>query len=226
MGQFEQMHEVTVVTVLTVAVPLKRATLSFAEICNRRKLCSHDFAGIVATVDSGECILSGVLIGKFDIGVSGKVLGEIFANVHIVYDSILGHFVQDIAVEVFEMVEAIVWRYVRRRVTLGDNGGRNLLRSLVEVREKNGLAEDRFVVDPGASIAVATSASLDVEGAVDLVLFGAVDRGEVVGHSGVGAGGDAARWRRVRRGSGVQARQRRKGAEFQEGERFCKCCCQ
>ena len=57
-----------------------------------------------------------------------------------------------------------------------------VLRVDVEVLEHDGLAERRLVVDPRAALAVAACADLEVEGAVDLVLLGAEDGGQVLRH--------------------------------------------
>ena len=57
-----------------------------------------------------------------------------------------------------------------------------VLRVDVEVLEHDGLAERRLVVDPRAALAVAAGADLEVEGAVDLVLLGAEDGGQVLRH--------------------------------------------
>jgi len=53
---------------------------------------------------------------------------------------------------------------------------------LVEVRQKDGLRVGGLDVFPRATVAVAARANLVVEGAVDLVLLGTKNGGEVVGH--------------------------------------------
>ena len=55
---------------------------------------------------------------------------------------------------------------------------------LVEVGEKDGLRVRGFDVLSRAAIAVSAGANFVVEGAVDFVLLGAEDRGEVVCHCG------------------------------------------
>ena len=57
-----------------------------------------------------------------------------------------------------------------------------VLRVDVEVLQHDGLAEGGLVVDPGAALAVAARADLEVEGAVDLVLLRAEDGGQVLRH--------------------------------------------
>ena len=63
---------------------------------------------------------------------------------------------------------------------IGRLGG--VLRVDVEVLQHDGLAEGGLIVDPGAALTVAAGANLEVEGAVDLVLLGAEDGGEVLRH--------------------------------------------
>ena len=63
---------------------------------------------------------------------------------------------------------------------IGGLGG--VLRVDVEVLQNDGLAEGGLIVDPGAAFTVAAGANLEVEGAVDLVLLGAEDGGEVLRH--------------------------------------------
>lgn len=55
-------------------------------------------------------------------------------------------------------------------------------RVLVKVGQQDGLRVRRLDVFPRAAVAVAAGANLVVEGAVDLVLLGTEDGGEVVGH--------------------------------------------
>lgn len=55
---------------------------------------------------------------------------------------------------------------------------------LVEVWKQDGLGVGGLDVLPGAAVAVAAGTDLVVEGAVDFVLLGAKDGGEVVGHGG------------------------------------------
>jgi hypothetical protein len=60
-------------------------------------------------------------------------------------------------------------------------------RVLVQVREQDGLAVRGLDVFARATVAVTAGADFVVEGAVDLVLLGTEDGGEVVGH-------DCSRW--------------------------------
>lgn len=55
-------------------------------------------------------------------------------------------------------------------------------RVLVEVGQQDSLRVRRLDVFPGAAVAVTAGANLVVEGAIDLVLLGTEDGGEVVGH--------------------------------------------
>lgn len=55
-------------------------------------------------------------------------------------------------------------------------------RVLVEIGEQDGLGVGGFDVFARAAVAVAAGADFVVEAAVDFVLFGAEDGGEVVGH--------------------------------------------
>jgi hypothetical protein len=55
-------------------------------------------------------------------------------------------------------------------------------RVLVEIGQQDGLRVRWLDVFPRAAVAVAAGADLVVEGAVDLVLLGTEDGGEVVGH--------------------------------------------
>ena len=59
-------------------------------------------------------------------------------------------------------------------------------RVLVQVWKENGLRVGRLDVLARASVSVAAGADLVVERAVDLVLLGAEDGGEIVGHCGLG----------------------------------------
>ena len=57
-----------------------------------------------------------------------------------------------------------------------------VLRVDVKILQHDGLAEGGLVVDPGTSLAVAAGADLEVEGAIDLVLLGTEDGGQVLRH--------------------------------------------
>jgi hypothetical protein len=48
--------------------------------------------------------------------------------------------------------------------------------------QDNGLTEGRLVVDSGASIAMSAGSYLEVEGAIDFVLFGTENGSQVFGH--------------------------------------------
>ena len=76
---------------------------------------------------------------------------------------------------------------------------------LVEVGEEDGLAVGGFDVFARAAVAVAAGADFVVEGAVDLVLLGTEDGGEIVGHGGgvvcvvLWRGSESSvRWRRLK----------------------------
>lgn len=61
---------------------------------------------------------------------------------------------------------------------------RIILRVLVQVRQQDGLTVRRLDVFARAAIAVTAGTDLVVETAVDFVLLGTEDGGEVVGHDG------------------------------------------
>ena len=57
-------------------------------------------------------------------------------------------------------------------------------RMTINVLDENGGRKRRLVVQPTASITVPTGSNLKVKGTVHLVLFGAMNAGEMLGHAG------------------------------------------
>ena len=55
-------------------------------------------------------------------------------------------------------------------------------RGAVHVVDQNGLGIGWSIVETGTLVTIVTRANFEVEGTVDLVLFGAENRGQVVGH--------------------------------------------
>lgn len=97
----------------------------------------------------------------------------VVAHHHLLGLAVLAHFAPKVLVEGVE----VVLQLARVHLVLGVVG-----RVLVEVGQEDGLRVRGLDVLAAAAVAVAAGADLVVEGAVDFVLLGAEDGGEVVGH--------------------------------------------
>ena len=94
----------------------------------------------------------------------------VIANHHLLGLAVLAHFAPKVLVEGVE----VVLQLARVHLVLGVVG-----RVLVEVGQEDGLRVRGLDVLAAAAVAVAAGADLVVEGAVDFVLLGAEDGGEV-----------------------------------------------
>jgi len=99
----------------------------------------------------------------------------IITNDDLLRLAILAHLAPEILVESIE----VVLQLTRVHLVLGIVGW-----VLVQVGKEDGLRVGGLDVFSGAAVAVAAGADFVVERAVDLVLLGAEDGGEVVGHDG------------------------------------------
>lgn len=176
------MHEVTIIASLAVAITFKRATLTLAKISDGREEGTNLTAVKPTTTNSEQGSLCGMFRTKLDICVTGKMIGEILTNMNGIYLTMLRHFIVDIEVEIIKVSAYDIRRDLRRRKLLCCCCGDDLVWGDVKVLKENGLAEKRTIVDARAAIAMSTSADLDVEGAVDLVLLGAIDGHQVLSH--------------------------------------------
>lgn len=68
------------------------------------------------------------------------------------------------------------------RLALGINTWGDHVRTLVHIGEEEGRGYSWAVVEAGASVPMAASANLEVEGAVDPVLLRTEDRSQVLSH--------------------------------------------
>jgi hypothetical protein len=97
----------------------------------------------------------------------------VVANDKLFKLTILAHLTPDVLVESVEMVLELAWVHFVLRV---------VGRVLIHVGHQDGLRVGRLDMLARAPVAVAACADLVVEGAIDLVLLGTEDGGEIVGH--------------------------------------------
>lgn len=170
-----QMHKVTIIATLALAISLKRAAFAFPKVCDGGKLGLDESTGVPPSLKGLQGILRRFFISELDVSIAGKMVSQILADPQFVDGTEVVHLLVDVEIEVVEVVLDVVRGDLRGRETLGCGGGEDLIGGLVEVLQEDGLAEERLVVDAGAAVAMTTGADLVVEGAVDLVLFRAVD---------------------------------------------------
>ena len=105
----------------------------------------------------------------------GHTVVIVITHNHLLRLTILAHLAPEILVESIKVVLQLARVHLVLRVVGG---------VLVEVREEDCLGVGGFDVFSRAAVAVAACADFVVEGAVDFVLLGAKDGGEVICHVG------------------------------------------
>ena len=121
---------------------------------------------------------------ELDVDIPHEMISQIVAHVHLLNLAIfiLG-LDEDILKEVVVMLLHLFIGHIGQMRSVRRFG--RILRVDVQILEDDRLRKGRFVVDSGASFAVTTRADLEEEGAIDLVLFGAEDGGQVLRHDGL-----------------------------------------
>lgn len=107
------------------------------------------------------------------MGFQKRTIIVIVANNHLLDLAILAHLAPKVLVKGIEVVLQLARIHLVLRI---------VGRVLVQVRQQDRLRVRRLDVFARTAIAVAAGADLVVKGAVDFVLLGAEDGGEVVGH--------------------------------------------
>jgi hypothetical protein len=107
------------------------------------------------------------------IGGGGLTIVIIVTNHYLLNLAILAHLAPEVLVESIEVVLQLTRIHLDFRVVGG---------VLVEIGQKDRLAVGRLNVLSRAAVAMPARADLVVEGAVDFVLLGAKDGGQVIRH--------------------------------------------
>lgn len=171
-------HEIAVSTSVA-AVLLELAARGLAEVGDRREI-SYDGTAVVETaLERLQSRGSVVLLLELDVDVADHVVGQVVADVEALDLAELAELLKDILVEVLE----VLLDFARvDRLALGVDSGGDHVRPLVHVRQEQRRRDRRPVVEAGATVTVAASPDLEVEGAIYAVLLGAEDRSQVLRH--------------------------------------------
>ena len=148
------------------------------EIRNRTQLAVDRSSRIPSAVQALARRLCRILVLEPRVHIADQVVVVVVAHHHLFNLAEFAHLAPEILVEGVEVVLQLRRCHARLAVVGG---------VLVEVGQKDRLAVGGLDVFARASVAVAAGADFVVEGAVDLVLLGTEDGGEVVSHGAVGA---------------------------------------
>lgn len=165
-------HKVTITPTVAIVL-LELAAGSLAEVGDRGEVGDDGAAGVEATVQSLESGGSVVLLLELDVDVTDHVVGEVVTDVEALDLAELGELLENVLVEVLEMLLNLAGV---DGVALGVDSGGDHVGALVHVGEDKGRGDGGAVMEAGASVAVAASADLEVEWAVNPILLGAENR--------------------------------------------------
>lgn len=164
-------HKIAIsATVATVLLELAAGGL--AEVGDGGEVGNDGAAGVEAALQSLEGGGSVVLLLELDVDVADHVVGKVVADVEALDLAELAEFLENVLVEVLEMLLNLAGI---NGLALGVDSGGDHVGALVHVGQQKGGGDGRTVMEAGAAVAVAASADLEVERAVDTVLLGAED---------------------------------------------------
>lgn len=149
------------------------AAAGLAEVGDGAELAVDGAAGVPAGVELVAGGLGRVLVLEAGVDVADEVVVGVVADDELLELAVAAELAPEVLVEGVEVVHALL----RRQARLGVVG-----RVLVHRRQQDRLRVRRLHVLARAAVAVPAGPDLVVEGAVDLVLLGAEDGGEEVGH--------------------------------------------
>jgi len=110
-----------------------------------------------------------LLFAKLNVNITHKMISEIVTHVHLLNLSVfIFQFNEHVLEEVIEMFLHLLLSHVRMRSISRLSC---VLGVVVKILEEDGLRKGWPVMDPRASIPVATGADFEVEGTVNFVLF-------------------------------------------------------
>ena len=155
-----------------------KPTTRLAEIRHGAELAVNRPPSIPPAIQALASRLRRILVLEARVHIPNQMIIVVVANHHLLNLAELAHLAPEVLVEGVEVVLQLRGRHARFAV---------VGRVLVEVWEEDGLAVGGLDVFARAAVAVAAGANFVVEGAVDLVLLGTEDGGEVVSHGAVGA---------------------------------------
>jgi len=172
------MHEVAESSACALSHLVLAAT-GFAEIGDGRQLAINGQSVVPAVVQIRHCLGSVLFLSELHVHIADQMIAQVIADVHLLHFSVFVlHFEED----VFEKVIVVLLLFHVRHGRCGLSRRRRVLQVPITVLEDDGLGESGFVVEAGASRAVATSADFDVEGTIHFVLFRTENRGQVFSH--------------------------------------------
>lgn len=154
---------------------VKVAAAGLAEVRDGTVLAVQKDAVVVAAVQIFEGVGGLLLVGELDVRVTDHVIADVVHDVEAaVFDATeFGELQIQIFIEDQEVFQ-------RRGGVDGD--GSRAIGMAVDVFDQNRGRKGGFVVQPTAPVSVPTCANLVVKGTVHLVLFGAVNAGQVFRH--------------------------------------------
>lgn len=168
------MHKVAVAAAVALAI-LVLPTAGLAKVGHRGELGKDGPLGVPPLVQVVDSPCGHVFACKADVHVSDQMVSDVVANHHFVDFAILARHLD---------VEVLVEEIVVLLQLLGVEGAGGIVgRVQVDVWEEGGGGEGRLDVLAAALFPVSACADLEVEGAVDLVLFCPVDGCQMVGHA-------------------------------------------
>jgi len=166
------MHEVTESAPVAFA-HIVLSTTRFPEVGDGREFCKEWATGIPPLIESIDSDLSLVLPVVSGIDVTDEMVADVIADMHFEEVAVFDQFAEDVLVERFK----VGGQFCLRELAVGV-----VSRVLVHVGDDQCLREGGLDVLPRASFPVPTCADLEIERAVHLVLFRAVDVAEMGSH--------------------------------------------
>ena len=147
------------------------AAARLAEVCHGAQLRVDGPAAEPAPVQVNDSLLCVRLVLKLDVDVAHKMVAQIVTDIHLLNLAILVLALYEHLLK--EVVVVFLHLLISHRLTdvTSVRGLGRVLGVDVEVLEHQSLREGGFVVDPAASVSVATSSNFEIETAVDFVFF-------------------------------------------------------
>ena len=172
-----EMQKVAEAAARTVAA--RELTRGLVKVDDRRELGIDRFAVEPAVVHVDDGLLGVLLVPEFDVRVAAQMLAHVLADVELLDLAILVlHLDEELLVRVVEVALQLLVRVVEALARVLQR----VERTKVEIAHNDRLAVGGHVMQLGALETVSTRADLEIERAVDFVLFGAENRGQEVGH--------------------------------------------
>jgi hypothetical protein len=175
-------HEIAVAS-SGASILLILSTRGFPEVCHRAEFYVDGTAVIEAPLQGLQCTRCGLFVAELDIHAAHHVICQVVAHVQVLNLAKLGQLLKHILIEVLKVLLACFGVHWQRQPIRANRSVQS--RVLVHILQEQRLTDSGLVVQAGATVSMPAGSDLEVEGAVDTILFCTEDRGQVLSHGGV-----------------------------------------